>query len=131
MTEHDDALYLTYIVEAAARIDRSAARRGRDALRADEELRDATIYRLQTLAESTQRLSPELKESHPEIPWGDIAGFRNRAVHAYLGIDLDIVWDIIEHELPRLARVARIELSLRIERERPTRDLGNTLDLGL
>ena len=131
MTEHDDALYLTYIAEASARIERSAARRGRDALSADGELRDATIYRLQTLAESTQRLSPELKASHPEIPWGDIAGFRNRAVHAYLGIDLDIVWDIIEHELPGLARVARIELSLPEQHERPTRDLGEDLGLGL
>ena len=46
MTRHDDALYLTYIPEAAARIGRSAAPRGRDALREDEELRDATIYRL-------------------------------------------------------------------------------------
>ena len=131
MTEHDDALYLTYIAEASARIERSAARRGRDALSADGELRDATIYRLQTLAESTQRLSPELKESHPEIPWDDIAGFRNRAVHAYLGIDLDIVWDITEHELPGLARVARIELSLRNQHERPTRDLGDDLRPGL
>ncbi|MHB1555421.1 MAG: hypothetical protein ACYCSX_11430 [Acidimicrobiales bacterium] len=63
MTEHDDALYLTYIAEASARFERSAARRGRDALSADEELRDATIYRLQTLAESTQRLSPDRAKS--------------------------------------------------------------------
>ena len=131
MTEHDNALYLTYIAEAAARIERSAARRGRDTLRADEELRDATIYRLQTIAESTQRLSPELKASHPEIPWGEIAGFRNRAVHAYLGIDLDIVWDIIEHELPGLARVARVELSLRKQHDRPARARGDDLGLGL
>lgn len=46
MTDHDDALYLAYITEAATRIERSAARRGRDALHEDEELRDATIYRL-------------------------------------------------------------------------------------
>ncbi|MCL6091681.1 MAG: DUF86 domain-containing protein [Actinobacteria bacterium] len=118
MTDHDDALYLTYIAEAAARIERSATPRGRDALHEDEELRDATIYRLQTLAESTQRLSPELKAAHPEIPWDDIASFRNRAVHGYLGINLDIVWDIVEHDLPNLARTAHTELSLRRQRER-------------
>ena len=67
MTDHDDALYLTYITEAAARIERSAAARGRGALREDEELRDATIYRLQAVAESTQRLSPELKTA-PRLP---------------------------------------------------------------
>lgn len=128
MTDHDDALYLTYIAEAATRIERSTARRGRDALRDDEELRDATIYRLQTVAESTQRLSPQLKSTHPEIPWDDIAGFRNRAVHAYLGINLDIVWDIVERDLPNLARVARVELVLR--RQGPAQDRGNDLGIG-
>ena len=46
MTEHDDALHLTCVAEATARIERSSARRGRDTLRADEEVRDATIYRV-------------------------------------------------------------------------------------
>ncbi|MGH9077960.1 MAG: HepT-like ribonuclease domain-containing protein [Acidimicrobiales bacterium] len=73
MTDHDDALYLAHIDEAAARIERSAARRGRKELSIDEDLRDATVYRLQTLAESTQRLSPEIKARYPEIPWQDIA----------------------------------------------------------
>ncbi len=131
MTEHDDALYLAHIDEAATRIERSAARRGRDALTTDEDLRDATIYRLQTLAESTQRLSPQLKASHPEIPWDDIAGFRNRAVHGYLGVNLDIVWDIVERDLPALARVARVELALSKAREGRGHDLGDDLSLGL
>ena len=131
MTDHDDALYLTYIAEAAARIGRSAAPRGRDALREDEELRDATIYRLQTVAESTQRLSPQLKAAHPGVPWDDIAGFRNRAVHAYLGIDLDIVWDILERDLPTLARVAEVELILRRRRQGQLRDPGSDLGIDL
>lgn len=78
------------------------------------------------MAESTQRLSPELKAAHPEIPWDDIAGFRNRAVHAYLGIDLDIIWDIVERDVPAVARMARIELTLRKQRER-THELGDDL----
>ena len=81
MNEHDDVLYLAHIDEAAANIERTALARGRAALNEDFELRDATMYRLQTLAESTQRLSAVFKETHPEIPWDDIAGFRNRVVH--------------------------------------------------
>ncbi|MGH3576507.1 MAG: hypothetical protein ACRDU0_02990 [Mycobacterium sp.] len=53
MTDHDDSLYVAHIEEAADRIERSAARGGRDALSTDEDIREATIYRLQTLAEST------------------------------------------------------------------------------
>lgn len=131
MTDHDDALYLAHIDEAASRIERSAARRGRDALRTDADFRDATIYRLQTLAESTQRLSSALKASHPEIPWDDLAGFRNRVVHGYLGINLDIVWDIVERDLSPLVQVARVELAIRRTREREARHLGDDLGRGL
>jgi len=131
VTDHDDALYLAYVSEAATLIERSAGRRGREALTTDEELRDATIYRLQTLAESTQRLSPDLKAAHPEIPWADIAGLRNRLVHGYLGVNLDIVWDIVERELPALGRMARVELTLRHFREGPGRGLGEDLGIGL
>lgn len=53
MTDHDDLLYFSHIDEAASRIERSAVRRGRDALSTDEDLRDATVFRLQTLSEST------------------------------------------------------------------------------
>jgi len=112
VTEHDDALYLAHIDEAARRIERSATVLSRQTLETDDDLRDATLYRLQTMAESTQRLSAELKAAHPEIPWDDIAGFRNRIAHGYLGVNLDIVWDIIERDLPQLARMARDELAL-------------------
>ena len=81
MTEHDDLLYLAHMDEAAARIERTAVSRGRAALDTDEDLRDATIYRLQTLAESTQRLSASFEEQHADIPWDRVAGFRNRMVH--------------------------------------------------
>jgi hypothetical protein len=84
VTEHDDELYLVHIDETAALIERSAAARGKQAVMSDEDLRDATIYRLQTLAESTQRLSPEFKGAHPEVPWVEVGargggGNRTRA----------------------------------------------------
>lgn len=65
----------------------------------------AVLYRLQTLAESTQRLSDSIKEGHPEIDWEAIRGLRNRITHDYLGVNLTIVWDIIENYLLDLHRV--------------------------
>ncbi|MGH9102532.1 MAG: HepT-like ribonuclease domain-containing protein [Acidimicrobiales bacterium] len=126
MSEHDDLLYLAHIDEAALRIERTAGQRGRPALESDEDLRDATIYRLQTLAESTQRLSTAWKERHPEIPWDRIAGFRNRLVHGYLDVDIETVWGVIQRDLPTLARGARDELAMRHEREvvEPERERG-------
>jgi uncharacterized protein with HEPN domain len=67
-------------------------------------LQDAVIRNLQTLSESTQKLSDELKMQHPEINWKAISGFRNILVHNYLGLDLDLaqIWTVIENRLPAL-----------------------------
>jgi uncharacterized protein with HEPN domain len=65
----------------------------------DRKTKKAILHELQELAESTQRLSPELRERHPQVPWRQIADFRNVVVHNYMGIDLRRVWDIITREL--------------------------------
>ena len=71
--------------------------------------------RMQTLAESTQRLSLAFKSQHPDIPWRQLAGFRNQLAHGYLGVDLDIVFDIIQHDLPGLAQCVRTELAAQLQ----------------
>ena len=62
------------------------------------------IRNLQTLAESSQRLSSEIKGTEPQIPWRELSGFRNVIVHGYLGVDLGAVWLVIEQDLPALAK---------------------------
>ena len=86
------------------RIENSTAQ-GRDAFETDLDLQDATLRRLQTLSESVQRLSGEFKEAHPEVPWDLIAGMRNRLVHAYLDVDLEIVWNTVLSDLPPVRAV--------------------------
>jgi uncharacterized protein with HEPN domain len=104
-----DRDYLELILRAVEAIRRSAAG-GRERFLASEDAYDAGLRRLHTIAESTQRLSMELKERHPEIPWARIAGFRNRIVHAYMDVDPDLVWSVIETELPALTQLAIGEL---------------------
>jgi len=65
------------------------------------------LRNLQTLAESSQRLSEQLKASRPEIDWRGIAGLRNILVHDYLGISLPRVWEIVEVFLPQLKTAVR------------------------
>ena len=66
-------------------------------------VQDAVIRNLQTLAESSQRLSSEIKGTEPQIPWRELAGFRNVIVHGYLGVDLGAVWLVVEQDLPPLS----------------------------
>ena len=66
-------------------------------------VQDAVIRNLQTLAESSQRLSTEIKLTEPAIPWRELSGFRNVIVHGYLGVDLGAVWLVVEQDLPGLS----------------------------
>ena len=97
----DDKLYLLHISECLDRIDRYVSE-GAEHFMKDTKTQDAVLRNLQVMAESTQRLSSELKLAHPEVDWRGIAGFRNILVHDYLGISLIRIWEIIEGPLKKL-----------------------------
>ena len=99
----DDRLYLIHIKECIDSIG-LYTKPGKEAFFADKKTQDAVLRNLQTLAESTRRLSDAIKTQHPDVDWRSIAGFRNVAVHDYLGIDLNQVWDIVEKDIPNLQR---------------------------
>ncbi|MFQ6758855.1 DUF86 domain-containing protein [Desulfovibrionaceae bacterium CB1MN] len=63
---------------------------------------DATARNLELLGEAASRIPAEIRESASEIPWRQIIATRNRLIHAYLGIDNDILWNIIEQDIPLL-----------------------------
>lgn len=86
------------------RLDRIVEYTGLERSRFDASrlVQDAVIRNLQTLAESSQRLSSEIKSTEPQIPWRELAGFRNVIVHGYLGVDLGAVWLVVEQDLPAL-----------------------------
>ncbi len=97
----DDTVYLRHILECIRRIERHVAG-GRDPFFASDLLQDATLRNLQTLSEATQRLSEATKATQPQIPWAQIAAFRNVLVHNYLGIDLEQIWTVIQRDIPPL-----------------------------
>jgi uncharacterized protein with HEPN domain len=102
---NDVRLYLIHIVENIDDIG-EFTREGRAAFMASKQIQAAVKYTLQTLAESTQHLPDDLKARYPQIDWAAIAGLRNRLVHDYLGIALEIVWEIVERDLGPLRDVA-------------------------
>jgi len=100
----DDRLYLIHIGECLDRIESYTQGIDKEAFLASSLVQDAVIRNLQTLAESTQRLSARARESQPGIEWYKIAGFRNILVHDYLGVDVEKVWNIVQNDLPVLKR---------------------------
>ena len=99
----DDGVYLLHILECIRRIEEDTVA-GKNNFLQSHTLQDAVLRNLQTLAESTQRLSDSVKTRYPEIEWRRIAAFRNILVHDYLGIDIERVWEITQRDVPELKR---------------------------
>lgn len=65
-------------------------------------IQDAVIRNFEIMGEATKRLSGTMKEDHAEIPWRQMAGFRDVLIHDYLSVDMDEVWSVIEQDLPTI-----------------------------
>ena len=100
----DDRLYLGHILEAADRIV-SYGERGEKAFRRDRMIQDAIVRNLQVMGEAAKKVSPETRLAHPDVPWKDVAGMRDRVVHDYFGVSLDIVWDVVSNHVPPLREI--------------------------
>lgn len=109
----DDKLYLIHITESIEKIESYTADISFSSFMGTSIIQDAVLRNLQVLAESTQRLSGDFKLKHHGVEWYKIAGLRNILVHDYLGIDLEIVWAILEDELPKLSKTISSALKKR------------------
>lgn len=107
--QRDYRAYLEDIIEAAGAAREFVAGVDKDGLGKDRRTRDAVVRNLEIIGEAVKKLPTQTKRDHPEVEWKKIAGLRDILVHDYFGIDIDIVWDIVENKLPVLAgQVQRI-----------------------
>jgi uncharacterized protein with HEPN domain len=106
----DQRVYLGHIRDAIDDIT-SYATVGRDAFMAERMRQDAVIRKLEIIGEAVKQLSDETKQRRPEIPWKQIAGMRDRLTHAYFGVDLGLVWAVVERDLGALATAVMALLS--------------------
>jgi uncharacterized protein with HEPN domain len=108
----DDRPYLADILQALERVE-EIGRRGREAFLAEWLLQDAAIRNFEIVGEAAKRVSPALQGAYPEIPWADLAGFRDVLIHQYFRVDLEIVWALIEKRVAALrGDVARLVTAL-------------------
>ncbi|MEW5890551.1 MAG: DUF86 domain-containing protein [Pseudomonadota bacterium] len=95
-----DLDYLEHIQEAINKIQRFTADKAEADFLANELVQDAVIRNLEIIGEAVTKLSPGLKARHGSVPWGEISGMRNRLVHGYMTVNLEIVWSTVEKVLP-------------------------------
>jgi len=97
----EDRIYLLHVRDAIADI-LVYAEAGEDAFLRETMRQDAIIRKLEVIGEAVKQLSDNTRESKPDIPWRRVAGMRDRLIHQYFGVDLDLVWNVVRLELPTL-----------------------------
>ena len=100
----DDLVYLRHIDEAITRI-LAFTSAGETVFREDLKTQDAVVRNLQVIGEAAKKVSVATRAAHPDVPWKSMAGMRDRIVHDYFGVSIEIVWDVVENHLPPLQKL--------------------------
>ena len=100
MSEREAEAFLLDMLEAARRI--LAYTQGLDYpdFRQDLKTQDAGLRNMEVLCEAAKLVPDEVRDQYPSLPWREMAGMRDHLIHHYFGVNLDIVWGIVELELP-------------------------------
>ncbi len=92
----------------------------------DRRTYDATLRNPEFIGEAGTHIPLRIRKGYPRIPWREIIALRNRLIHVYLGIDQDVVWDIVRTDVPHLLA----ELQIMIRKERTLRLRGSGMAFG-
>lgn len=100
----DYKVYLEDILEAIGKISRYTAGVSQKAFSEDERTLDAVVRNLEIIGEAIKKVPGKIRSKYSEVEWKRIAGLRDILIHEYFGIDVDIIWDIVQNKLPVLEK---------------------------
>ncbi|MCB9282640.1 MAG: DUF86 domain-containing protein [Lewinellaceae bacterium] len=99
-----DKVRLQHVLDAIETIEGYVGDADFEAFSENSMMRDACIRQLQVVGESCRNVTFELREKNPEIPWKQIVGLRVIVIHEYFGVDENVIWEIIQNDLPSFKR---------------------------
>lgn len=115
----DFLIDISYSIE---QIEKFVAGFGFEKFKQDEKTKDAVIMRIGVLGEAVNNLPEKFKKEHKEIPWQKIADMRNKLIHEYFGIDIEVVWKTAKEDIPELKNKT-LELMKELDISRRTNKL--------
>ena len=98
----DDIIRLRHMLDAATEAESFIEGKNRNDLDRDRKLELALIKCAEIIGEAASSISKESRDNNPQVPWAEIIGMRNRLIHAYFEINLDILWKTLTDDLPPL-----------------------------
>lgn len=100
--KRDNTVFLRHILDAIQSVKQHLRGVSYEQFWQNQMVQDAVIRQLEIIGEASRNLSDDLRSAYSQVPWGEIIGLRNKLIHAYFSVDLSIVWEIANDDLPVL-----------------------------
>ena len=97
-------VFIEHIIDSIEKIEEFIKNIGEDEFNKNTQLQDAVVRRIEIIGEAVKNLPEDFRERHKNIPWKEIIGTRDKIIHHYFGVNLDIVWSIIKKDIPDLKK---------------------------
>ncbi len=104
MTKREPLTFIEHILESIRDIESFIAGVSKESFMKNKEKQSAVVRQIEIIGEASKNLSEDFKAKYPEVSWREIIGSRDKIIHHYFGVDLEIVWEIITINLPTLKK---------------------------
>jgi uncharacterized protein with HEPN domain len=98
----DDLFYVRHIVDAASKAESYCSGLSKREFASNQLVQDAVIRQLEIAGEAAKHVSADFCRKHPEVPWKEMAGMRDKLIHDYFGVDIEAVWLTVRDDLPKM-----------------------------
>jgi uncharacterized protein with HEPN domain len=112
----DPKIFIEHIIESIEIIEAYARGKTYDEFCNSTQLHDAIIRRLEIIGEAIKNIPEEIKREYPLIPWRKVAGMRDILIHEYFGVDLELTWEVIRQNIPKIKKQI-LEIKNALEQE--------------
>ena len=111
MSDRKTLLYLTDILEAIRKIETFVVGVTFEAFSQDAKTIDAVVHNIEVIGEAARHIPEQLRLAYPAVPWKQVVGSRDKMIHEYFGIDLEVIWQTINDDLPVLKQEVKAIIS--------------------